>query len=84
MNAHKVGLTTGLFLALVHISWAALVAAGLASQLISWILKLHFLIDHYTVQPFDATTAALLVGVAFVAGYVFGFIFASLWNLINR
>lgn len=83
MNTHRVGLTTGIFFALLHLGWVALVATGSASQIISWLLRLHFITEHYTIQPFEASTAALLVGVAFVSGYLLGFIFTSIWNFVR-
>lgn len=80
LNPKQVGLTTGLFAAILHAAWAILVALGVAQSLAAWLTKLHFITESHTIGAFNFVNAALLVIVTFVVGHVFGWLFASLYN----
>ncbi len=80
LNPKQVGVTTGLFAALLHAVWSILVAIGVAQQLSDWLIGLHFVSDQHTVTAFSIGTAILLIVVAFVAWFVFGYVFASIYN----
>ncbi len=80
INAHKTGLAMGMFLALGHAAWSLLVAMGLAQSFINFIFGLHFIQPPYTIMPFKLWTAVGLVVVTGVVGYVFGWVFAKVWN----
>ncbi len=80
LNPKQVGVTTGLFAAILHAAWSILVAIGVAQQLSSWLIGLHFVSDQHTVTGFNIGTAVLLIVVAFVAWFVLGWVFASLYN----
>ncbi|MBI2196108.1 hypothetical protein HYU45_00665 [Candidatus Daviesbacteria bacterium] len=84
LNPGKVGLTVGAFAGLWHVVWGILVALGWASALQSWILDLHFLNNPFTIQPFDITKWVTLILVTAIIGYIFGFVFANLWNRIQK
>jgi hypothetical protein len=83
-NPLKVGLVFGLFLALGHTLWAALVAAGLAQGLIDFIFWAHFITPPWHLEPFALPRAAILVGVTFGVGLGAGIAGAVLWNVLHR
>lgn len=74
--ATAVGAVVGLF----HLVWALLVAAGGAKPLMDFVLRLHFIRLEFDIAPFDLGTAAALVALTFAVGYVFGLVFALVWN----
>lgn len=84
INKHKVGLTVGGFAGLVHIVWSVLVAIKLAQPLTDFILGLHFVDMPRTVGAFQFGTAIGLIIVASVVGYVAGFVFSAIWNLVHK
>ena len=80
MNKNKVGLVLGVFFAILHAAWALLVAIGSAQQLIDWVLPLHFLNVVYSLTSFSIGTAVILITLAFVGGYITGWLFALVWG----
>lgn len=84
LSKTKTGLVLGLFMAVVHAAWAVLVALGMAQGLIDWIFKMHMIENPYIISDFGLGTAAGLVIMTFVIGYVFGWVFAALWNSLRR
>jgi hypothetical protein len=83
LNKHKTGLVLGAFIGLWHLTWASLVAIGVAQSFIDWIFRLHFIQPPYTITPFRAGLAAGLVLVTSVSGYLFGWVLAALWNWLH-
>lgn len=84
IQPNKAGLALGALLGIWHLAWATLVAIGWAQPLINFIFWLHFIKPIYVIEPFNAGTAALLVAITAIIGYVMGFIFALLWNRFHR
>ncbi len=84
IQPNKAGLALGALLGLWHLAWAILVAIGWAQPLINFIFWLHFIKPIYVIEPFNVGTAALLVAITAIIGYVMGFIFALLWNRFHR
>lgn len=86
LNKNKTGLVLGTLFAFVHLIWAILIAISplLMQNLIDWIMRLHFLGIGILIHPFSIINAILLVVVAFICGFVFGWIFAFAWNLMNK
>lgn len=84
LDKKETGLLLGAFMALFHAAWSLVVATGLAQTFLDWIYGLHFLINPFVVQPFDLVTAVTLVLVTFVFGFLFGWIFAFLWNKVKK
>lgn len=82
--SHKVGLVVGAFFGIVHAAWAALVAFGFAQPLMNWIYSVHFLNNPFLVEPFDIGAAVTLVIAAFIIGYIFGRVFAAIWNYVVK
>ena len=84
LNKQKVALTAGLFLGGLHVLWSVLVALGVAQSLINFVFWAHMIHMDYVIGPFEPMAAGMLVVVTFLVGYVFGFIFAHLWNWLHR
>lgn len=82
-DAHKVGLSFGLFSGLLHLVWAVLVATSGAQDLVDWIFELHFIEPVYIVSQFSVASAVLLIVLTTVVGYAVGFIFAKIWNMAH-
>lgn len=80
----RTGLALGALIALWHLSWSILVAFGWAQPFIDFVFWMHFLKPPYVVQPFNFTTAAILLVVTLSLGFVIGSIFAALWNWIYK
>ena len=84
MNKHKAGLTLGALLGFVHLVWGIMVAFGFAQTYLNWIFGLHFLNNPFEVGVFSLTTAATLVVVTFVVGYIVGWLFAYFWGMVKK
>jgi hypothetical protein len=63
--------------------WSLLVALGLAQLVIDWIFRLHFIQPPYTITAFNLGTAVTLIVVTSVIGFVMGWLFAAIWNLLH-
>jgi len=83
-NPVRIGFVFGLFLALFHTCWAALVALGYAQKLIDFIFWIHFIAPPYHVEAFDIARACILVAVTFIVGFVIGTLGGVLWNALHR
>ncbi|MFH0936882.1 MAG: hypothetical protein V1808_01155 [Candidatus Daviesbacteria bacterium] len=84
LDKQKTGLILGAFFALLHAGWAILVALGIAQALMDFIYGLHFMNNPFVISGFSVTTAVMLVIVTGVVGYIFGWLFAYLWNTIKK
>ncbi len=84
INKHKVGLTVGGFVGFVHVLWSVLVALKLAQPLSDFIVGLHFVDMPRTIGAFQLGTAIGLIIVASIVGYVAGFVFSAIWNLVHK
>lgn len=84
LNTHKTALAVGSVFGFMHLVWSLMVAIGLAQPWIDFILGLHFLQISYSIQPFNAGTALLLVVVTFAVGYVVGWVFSTIWNRLQK
>jgi hypothetical protein len=84
LNPHKAGLALGGLIGLFHLAWSILVAAGMAQPLINWAFQLHMIVPPFTVASFSMMNAVVLVVITSIIGYVMGWVFASLWNRVNK
>ena len=82
MNPMKVGVLFGVVFGVVHLLWAILIATQYAKPLMDWILKLHFISMPYSVMPINFMTAIMLVVVTTIIGYIFGVLFAWIYNML--
>lgn len=80
VNKNKLGLVIGSYAAIVHLVWVILVALGLAQPLVNFIIRLHFIDFPHKIASFDFVNAVLLIVIAFIVGYVGGFIIGIIWN----
>jgi len=83
-NPMKIALFSGLSFSFLHLTWAILVLTKIAKPLMDWILKLHFLSIDYTVHEFNFLTAATLITFTFILGYAAGYLFTTIWNMIDK
>lgn len=84
MNKNKIGLILGSFAGLFHLVWGLLIVFGLAQPLLDFIYNLHSLNNPFTVMPFDLVRTLGLIVVTFLVGYVFGYVFAMIWNKFHQ
>jgi hypothetical protein len=82
-NPIRLGAMFGLLLALIHAAWAGLIAVGLAQPLINFIFWIHFIAPPFHIQAFEPLRAAILVGVTFASGLVFGALAGFIWNALH-
>lgn len=82
LSEHQTGLALGAFVGLAHAVWALVVSLGFAQTWLDFVLGLHFLENPFVVSAFDLTKAVMLVAVTAGVGYVAGFVFAKVWNLV--
>jgi len=80
------GLTVGVFAALLHVLWLlAYFALGQSLlDLLVWLYGLHGLSLPITLVAVDITSAVELVVLTFVGGYVVGYAFAFVWNWLTK
>ena len=84
LNPFKTGLAFGLFVALAHAGWSALVALHLAQRLVDFIFWAHFITPPFQVEAFEPMRAAILVGVTFAVAFVAAMIGSVIWNAFHR
>ena len=84
LNKNHIGLTLGSIFGLMHLLWVIVVGLGFGQSLANFWHSMHFLTDMHTFAGFSFGTAVLGVIMAFVSGYVIGFVFAALWNWLGE
>ncbi|MBI4153684.1 hypothetical protein HY503_01680 [Candidatus Woesebacteria bacterium] len=84
MKETKAALIFGTFMAVMHTIWSLMVFLGFAQNYVNWILGLHFLNNPFRVGAFSFGRALTLIGATFVVGYIVGYIFATIWNKLNK
>ncbi len=84
LNKNKTGLALGLFVGFLHLVWSVLLALGLAEPLINFIENLHS-VDNFTMLlPFDLGRSIGLILLTALVGYVVGYVFATIWNKVQK
>ena len=84
VNPNRAGLVLGTAIGGFHVVWALLVAFGWAQAALDFVFWIHFLTPAYSVTPFVAARAVLLIAVTATIGYVIGYTLAAVWNWIHR
>ena len=87
MSKNKAGLVFGLFIGLFHLVWSVFVALipDQVQAFINWVLKIHHVSLPYTiVTPFVLMNAVILVIYTFVVGYILGWVFAWISNMVHK
>ena len=86
LKGRSVGLAAGGTAAIIHALWAVIVGImpDVAQKLVNFDVALHFMGMPVTVQGFSVGGAIALVIVTFCVGYIFGRIFAAVYNSVAR
>ncbi len=84
INKNQLGLTLGIVFAILHAAWVVIVGIGLGQSLIDRLHSVHFLSDVHNIISFSLGTALIGIIIAFISGYVFGWLFAVLWNWFGK
>lgn len=80
----RAGIVTGLIFGGWHLIWAALIAGGWAQPVLDFAFWMHQIKPVFVVEPFNALRSVVLIVVTGLIGYVFGSVFAFLWNHLHR
>ncbi len=83
LDKKQVGLSLGIFAALIHAFWALIVAFGYGQALMDWMLSMHSMTAVLVVSGMPLGRALGLIALSFVCGYVLGWLFAAVWNLFG-
>jgi hypothetical protein len=83
ISKSRTGVVVGALIGLGHVMWSVLVAFGVAQWVINWIFRLHFIQPPYTITAFNFGTAVTLIVVTSVIGFVMGWLFAAIWNVLH-
>lgn len=84
INPIKAGVAVGAVVGGGHLFWSIMVLLRWAAPLLGFILRLHFIVLPISIAPFEAGTAAMLVGLTFTVGFVGGWVLATLWNALQQ
>ncbi len=84
ISKNKLGIVFGSLLGVWHLTWAILVATGLAQWLMDWVFRLHFIHPPYTVTAFKPIYAIGLIVVTSSLGYIMGWGGGALWNWVHN
>jgi hypothetical protein len=82
-NPHSFGLVFGIVLAAWYVLWSLLVDLGAAQPLIDLIVRLRMIMTPYKIATFNLGSAATLVAVNAVIGYVMGWVVGLIWNRLG-
>ena len=84
LKKHRAGVAVGIFAGLCHLVWVIIVGLGLGQIVLDRIHNVHHLTNPYTVTSLEVANAIILVAMAGVVGYLSGWVFAGLWNRLNK
>lgn len=84
LNPKKTGLAVGKLFGGGHLIWAILVALGWAQALVNFSQWAHMVSVPVVVGAFDLTAAITVILVATAIGCVLGYVFAKIWNYLQR
>ena len=80
----RAGLSLAILLAGTHLLWSFMVAVGWAQPLADFMFRINFVEPSYTVAPFAAGTAVMLVAVTAGVGFATGWVVAKVWNWLPQ
>ncbi len=83
-QAHQFGLALGGTFGAVHLAWSVLVALGVAQSFMDFMFEMHMITPVYTSMPFSVSTAAGLVLVTTLLGYLMGFVLGIIWKEVQK
>jgi ABC-type sulfate transport system permease component len=79
MKPNKAGLALACLVVVWQLIWILMVAIG-KQPMLDWILGVHFLADGLRVTSVTFGRAIVSLLIHFVAGYILGWLFATIWN----
>lgn len=79
MKPRKVALALACLVVVWQLIWILMVAIG-KQPMLDWILGVHFLADGLKVANVTVGKAIVSLLIHFVAGYILGWLFATIWN----
>ncbi len=84
MSVSKAGIALGIVFGAWHVCWSILVALRWAQPVIDFVFWVHFIKPIYVIEPFDIVRAIILLVVTSGVGFVFGALFALIWNWFHK
>ena len=84
LHTHKTGIAVAALAVAGHVAWSIVVVLGFGQWWVDFILGLHFMQVPVTILPFNFVTAVELWVVVAIVGYVLGYIFATIWNRVQK
>jgi hypothetical protein len=79
MKPKRVALALACLVVVCQLIWILAVAIG-KQPMLDWILGMHFLAGSLTVAAVTVGKAITSLLIHFVAGYILGWLFATIWN----
>lgn len=80
----QVALVVAVFVSGLHIVWSLMILIGIAQPLLDFIFWAHMLTVPYRVTGFTLTQTIVLILVTFAVGYIGGWVFAKVWNMMRK
>jgi hypothetical protein len=84
LSKHQVGMTLGTLGALYTLVWSILVGVGVAQSTVIAKMHLLFLTNPFVVSSFSLMNAIVLIVGTFIGMYIFGWIYAHIWNWYGK
>lgn len=84
LHVVKTAMVFGVFLGAFHLAWSLLVFLSLAQPLLNFIFWAHMISNPYQITGFTLIQSATLIVVTSGVGYVAGWVFASIWNMMHK
>lgn len=84
LDPNHIGLILGIFAGLMHLVWGLLVMFGFAQTVLDFAYGLHFLNNPFTTTGFSISKLVMLVIFTFIVGYIVGWVFAYIWNMVHE
>ncbi len=82
LNPARVSLALGFVVAVYVLLWSIVLAIG-GQAFFDWLLGIHF-IGGLTLKPVTLSTAVFSILYHFVVGAVIGWLFATIWNKVQK
>jgi len=83
VDANRLGIVGAVMLTGWHAVWVVLHAAGQGQRVMDFMFRVHGLTSDAVIEPFNAGSAALLLLMTAVTGYVFMALGGLLWNCLG-
>lgn len=86
ISPKQLGLTIGILAGLMHLIWVLLIGLFSSSvqSTLDWIFLLHLIQPVYVLTGFNWISLIVLTVLAFVGGYISGYIIAAVYNWAGK